>query len=334
MPPTSSPHDSFVKRTFTNLDHAADELRAVLPPALVARIDWSTLRIEPGSFVDEALRDRHTDLLFSMRTFDGHDVRVHVLFEHQSRPDAWMPLRATEYIVRIWVDFRRKNPGATLLPIVVPVVLHHGEGGWTAPRTLHELVDPLVNEVPELRELVPNARLLIDDVAKLSDDAIVARSRATALHLALWLLRDARDRRALLASLMRWGPVLAELLARPGGLRASEYALRYLFQVAHEDVRVAFLELVDQTHPEAKEAVMTIEEMLLNRGRLEGEARGEARGEVRAAAKAVMRVLERRGIALSDADRAHIASCTHVEDLERMHDRALEATRASELFEH
>ncbi len=99
MPPTSSPHDSFVKRTFTNLDHAADELRAVLPPALVARIDWSTLRIEPGSFVDEALRDRHTDLLFSMRTLDGHEVRLGVSYtDRVSGHEGW----PTEAVGREW----------------------------------------------------------------------------------------------------------------------------------------------------------------------------------------------------------------------------------------
>jgi hypothetical protein len=55
---------------------------------------------------------------------------------------------------------------------------------------------------------------------------------------------------------------------------------------------------------------------------------------VRAVAKAVLRVLERRGIALSEADRARIASCTNIEDLERMLDQAVDVIRASELFDH
>ena len=258
MPHALQPHDAFARRLFADLEHAADELRAVLPQALVARIDWTTLKREPGSYVDESLRARHTDLLFSMRTTDAHDLRVHVLFEHQSRPDAWMPLRASEYALRIWSEFRRKNPGAKRLPVVIPVVLHHGARGWTAPRSLHELVDPLLDDLPELRAYVLNTRIIVDDLVGLSDQDIAARSRALALQIGLWLLRDGRRDASLLASLVRWGPVIAELIARPDGARAHEYQLRYLFHVAHDDVRVAFRNLVDQTHPEAREAVMTI----------------------------------------------------------------------------
>jgi predicted transposase YdaD len=57
-------HDALFKWTFSQPEHAAGELRAVLPRALVDRIDFSSLELCPGSFVDEAFQDRHTDLLF------------------------------------------------------------------------------------------------------------------------------------------------------------------------------------------------------------------------------------------------------------------------------
>src|SRR5690606_4592716 len=62
---TASPHDALVKRTFSVPANAAGEIRAVLPEALAARIDWESLALEPGSFVDDEGRERHTDLLFS-----------------------------------------------------------------------------------------------------------------------------------------------------------------------------------------------------------------------------------------------------------------------------
>ena len=45
-------HDGLFKATFSQVEHAAGELRAILPPALVARLDFSTLTLCPGSFVD------------------------------------------------------------------------------------------------------------------------------------------------------------------------------------------------------------------------------------------------------------------------------------------
>src|SRR5690606_35658178 len=61
---TSSPHDALFKSAFENPQHAAAELRHILPTELTHAIDWSSLRLEPGSFIDPKLADRHSDLLF------------------------------------------------------------------------------------------------------------------------------------------------------------------------------------------------------------------------------------------------------------------------------
>jgi len=49
----SSPHDALFKYVFSQPEHAASELRAVLPAELSRRIDWSSLELQPTSFVDE-----------------------------------------------------------------------------------------------------------------------------------------------------------------------------------------------------------------------------------------------------------------------------------------
>jgi len=75
--------------------------RAMLPKRVSDATDWSTLVLEPGSFVDENLSERQSDLLFRA-LLSGHDVRYYVLFEHQSEPDANMAFRLLRYMVRIW----------------------------------------------------------------------------------------------------------------------------------------------------------------------------------------------------------------------------------------
>ncbi|WP_026924643.1 hypothetical protein [Glycomyces arizonensis] len=59
------------------------------------------------------------------------------------------------------------------------------------------------------------------------------------------------------------------------------------------------------------------------------EAEGEARGE----ANMLLRILDRRGIAVDAAARDRIASCTEIDQLERWGDRALEIERVEELFD-
>jgi hypothetical protein len=47
-------------------------------------IVWDTLKPETGSYIDPKLADSHSDLLFSVRLRNGHDVLVYALLEHQS----------------------------------------------------------------------------------------------------------------------------------------------------------------------------------------------------------------------------------------------------------
>lgn len=123
-------HDALFKSTFSQVEHAAGELRVVLPPALAARIDFTSLALCPGSFVDEALAQRHTDLLFSAK-LAGRTALLYVLFEHKSGPDELTAFQLLRYMVRIWEDFLKNQPDAKRLPPIVPVVVHHGAAGWT-----------------------------------------------------------------------------------------------------------------------------------------------------------------------------------------------------------
>jgi hypothetical protein len=64
-----------------------EELRAVLPPALLAQLRLDSLTPIDSSFIDEALRESSADLLFSVELLGPGTALVHVLFEHQSTSD-------------------------------------------------------------------------------------------------------------------------------------------------------------------------------------------------------------------------------------------------------
>ena len=76
-------HDALFKATFTQPEHAAGELRHVLPADFVKMLDFATLAVEPGSYIDEALKERQSDVLLSIRTGATRTL-VYVLYEHQS----------------------------------------------------------------------------------------------------------------------------------------------------------------------------------------------------------------------------------------------------------
>ncbi|MFF7799730.1 hypothetical protein [Streptomyces olivaceus] len=60
---------------------------------------------------------------------------------------------------------------------------------------------------------------------------------------------------------------------------------------------------------------------------------GEAKGEAKGMAKAVLRLLENRGLAVSDDARTRVSDCTDLDRLDGWLDRAGTVERAEELFE-
>lgn len=222
---TETPHDALFKQVFSRPERAAEELRHALGP-LAARLDFATLRLEPGSFVDEQLRERHVDLLYSVALGEA-TIRVYVLLEHQSSVDPWMPLRLLRYMLRIWEAFLKERPAARRLPAIVPVVLHHGETGWRAATTFEALIEAPA-EPPELWEFVPRFRFALDDLAAEGEAAILARAGTAYVRLVLAALRSARGPVALTELLRGWAGLVREVAGEPDGRRALSLLVCYL----------------------------------------------------------------------------------------------------------
>ena len=222
-----NPHDAFFKLVFADPLHAAGELRSILPPDIAARIPWATLKLVPGSFVDEQLARSHADLLFAAQVA-GHEALVYFLFEHLSTVERLLPFRLLCYEVRIWQQFLATHPLAKKLPVILPIVLHHSETGWRAETAFDEVLDV----APELRAafapFVPRFHFLLDDVSRASDRDLRRRAMTALGKLALLCLRDVRRPAVLLQNLTRWADLFAEVLAAPHGAAAARAVLKYI----------------------------------------------------------------------------------------------------------
>jgi predicted transposase/invertase (TIGR01784 family) len=319
MTDPKQPHNQLFIKTFSNPEHAAAELRAVLPPELVARMDFSTLRVCPGSYVDEALSGSQSDLLFSVQV-SGKPALLYVLFEHQSTPDKLMPLRLLGYVVRILVrhvDEAKTARDALPLPVVIPVVLHHGEAGWSVASRVEELFDQQLVEEAGLSEFVPRLRFVLDDLRHVTDEELLRRALGLLPTLALWLLRDARNPTRFAHSLGRWTATLAKLRAAPNGREAFWTIFRYIAAVADESVATILSEALEAAHPNEKDAQMTT---LAERWTAEGEARGRAEGK----AETLRKLLTLRFGELSETTELRISSASESE-LDRWVERVLTA---------
>ncbi|MBA3455809.1 MAG: Rpn family recombination-promoting nuclease/putative transposase [Deltaproteobacteria bacterium] len=278
---TTTPHDALFKAAFESPEHASALLRPLLPPAVSAAITWESMTLQPGSFVDPKLADRHTDLLFSVQLREGGDALLYFLLEHQSTGDPDMPLRVLAYMVRIWERFRAEHEDARLPPIV-PMVVSHVPGGWTAPRSFDELLDPNPASIPGLGELVPRFSLLIEDLAHLSNDDLKSRSLAAFPKVALWALRDGRHADHFGHNMGAWIAAFADVARAPNGLRALEQLIRYFALVTDPLPFEAFRARILEDLPGTEEITMSWfdhqQEQALAKGRAEGRAEGRVEG--------------------------------------------------------
>jgi predicted transposase YdaD len=335
-PPT--PHDALFKRTFADPAHARDELRAVLPPALLAQLDLDSLRPCPGSFVDPALAGSHADLLFSV-DLGGSPALLYLLFEHLSTVDPLLPLRLLHYVVRVLMQHAEQAQGALPLPLVVPLLVHHSATGWTAATRLEALFDPSVLALEGVGPLVPRFGFVLDDLSRQSDEALWGRAMGLVPSLTLWALRDGRDPARLLASLGRWAHLLGALAQAPSGRDALVALFRYLSAVSDVPAEV-LVQAVERTSAGSEGVMATVAEQWMAqgeaKGKAEGEAKGKAEGEAKGKAKgkaeAVLAVLAARGLRVTAAQRARVLGCADLATLEGWLRQAVTSRATGELF--
>ncbi len=332
-----SPHDALFKEIFSRPEFAAVELRAVLPPALVQHIDWSTLTALPGSFVELGDRDRHADLLYQVE-LRGRPAFVYVLFEHQSGPSDFMPLRLLGYAVRLWERVRREDESAEFLPPVIPVVLHHSEAGWKSATSFQELFDSALVAELGLSDFLPSFRFLLDDLSHASDEELQQRAQREAEHIVpvvLWALRDARATDRLLASFAAWTTALSTALRAPSGKEALLAVFGYIALVAEILSPDAILDAIEEAAPEAKDTIMTLAEIWLQQGIEKGLEKGRAEGIEKGIEKGERAVLAKQLTlkfgALDEAVRTRLEAASLAE-LDLWSERILTVTTLGELF--
>ncbi|MBZ0115825.1 MAG: Rpn family recombination-promoting nuclease/putative transposase [Sandaracinaceae bacterium] len=322
----SSPHDLLFKKTLSIAQNAEGELRAMLPPELAAQVDWATLKTERGSFVDAEAREWHTDLLFSAE-LSGRQALLYLLLEHQSTVDAWMPLRMLTYMTRIWAE--RREAGATRLPVIVPLVLHHSETGWTASRRFVELVDADADLLSLVHPFVPAIELLVDDLSRVPEVELLRRAMTAMARVALWALRSQRvgHDAALLA---QWVEELERARAT-AGREAIEVFFVYLSAVeGGEDLLKAILDA--DVSQDVREVAMGLRQKWEAEAEVRGEARGEARGQRKKAEELLVKLLHLRFGTLPSPAAARIRDAS-MEELDRWAERVLAAATLEQIFE-
>src|SRR5262245_58300683 len=212
-------HDALVKAILEHPEHAASELKTVLPEKLVRQLDFDTLALCPGSFVDPELRHRHSDLLYTIRhRATRRPVFLYILAEHLSTPRSLLAFHLLSYLVGIWQRWLDDHPRARKLPGIVSVVLYHGSGRFRVDADFLELIDLPAETLEVIRGTMPSFRPLVDHLTATSEEQILTlATRSSLVKLMCLCFKYARRPGDLVAHLERWAWLYRDALGAPNG---------------------------------------------------------------------------------------------------------------------
>ncbi|HGJ5065148.1 TPA: Rpn family recombination-promoting nuclease/putative transposase [Salmonella enterica subsp. enterica serovar Muenchen] len=284
-------HDPLFKLFLREPVTARDFLEAHLPEDIRSLVHLDTLRLESGSYVDEELKEMHSDILYSVKMAQDEQCLLYCVVEHQSTEDELMAWRMTKYTIRAMDDHLKK--GYRTLPVVVPLLFYHGE-----IRPYPYSMDWLdCFEQPELARRVLSKPWPLIDVSVLDDDDIKTHRRMALLEMVQRdiRLRDGRELLGRLVQLIQTGLNSREQI---------EAVLRYtiLNGMAGEDI-TPYLNQLSGDIPEYEELMDTIAQQLIRKG-AEQERQASLERERSILAQERQASLERERRKLLDAGRA------------------------------
>ena len=261
---TSTPHDAVFKRFLRHPETATDFLTLYLPEAIRQRCDFSTLRLQSASFIDEDLRAWYSDVLWSVQTTCGTGY-VYVVIEHQSSPDSHMAFRLMRYAIAAMQ--RHLDAGHKTLPLVVPMLFYHGATS-PYPFTLNWL-DEFAD--PQMAKTLYGRPFPLIDVTAMPDDEIVQHRRVALLELMQKHIRQ-RDLSGITESLATL--VMLGYTNR----RQLRVLFHYMLQYGNPADPSVFLRRLARRLPQYEERLMSIAQKLKQEGWQEGKQEGMREG--------------------------------------------------------
>jgi hypothetical protein len=287
-------HDAFCKEKLRDVMKARKFLKYLLKPEVQELLDIRRLEIDPESFVDDELKRSYADVVYRIPLKDSDEsIVVFILIELKTDNDRWTIFQLMKYVVRIWERELKKVEDADkeskrllktfLLPMVIPIIFHHGEDEFTAPTELVELVRVLNG----MESFTLNMQSLLFDLVPLKQQDFPDDVELYVLFMVLQAVfsTDVVDR--LMEIYRKLRPTLHSSKSQKEWRDSLFYAVTSAKHFTHDKCE----NLIKQTE---KEGVLTMSTSVIDEIYANGIAKGEVKGEVNFGRNAVLAVLRTR----------------------------------------
>ncbi|MEN9355602.1 MAG: hypothetical protein RL318_2927 [Fibrobacterota bacterium] len=285
MAPTrpKSAHDEFFKAIFTNVRHARDLLKGLLPTDISCQMDLSALELDQTSYVSESLKESCTDLVFRC-PMQGAPAMVAILLEHKSWEPASPHLQLLRYMLSIW---EQNLADGDPLRVVIPILIHQGERRWD----VRPFVESFAGLPDSFRRFVPSFDLVYEDLFTTSaaDLGTIFQDVVVQTALATMKYTSAKDDAGMLELAKGLSPELGGL-PPDESVRTLHQLLEYIFKSNDTRLRDALIQLL---HPNMKGSTVTIAESWIQEGIERGMEQGIEKGIRAKALEDAQKMLDR-----------------------------------------
>ena len=267
-------HDKYFKGMFSRKEVAVNFIQNYFPPEVVQHLDLSQFEIRKDSFVDPHLTEHFSDILYQVglrhtETDQPQSAYIYLLFDHKSYSDSLVAFQLLRYATNIW-DMALKQRRADKaqkgkrirLPVIFPLVVYHGEEGWTASQQFIDLFDA----PEELKPYIPNFAYWLCDLTTYDDKEIIGQAL---LQICLRVLKYSRAE-DILARLPEIFRLFEEISNQRTATEVLYSVLRYLSHSSEQLTKERLTQVVEAVFEQGGETMATIAQQL----RMEGEAIG------------------------------------------------------------
>ena len=271
MEKTNNPHDKLFKEIWSDPEAAKQFFAKHAPENILKHIDLNTLQIRKDSFVDESLEEFFSDMLYSA-SFGNNQGYLYLLLEHKSWFDKNTPRQILQYMDKIWEQHAKETKETFPLPIVIPMILYHGEDRWTIGTNFASMFG---DKVPgELKPYLPDFKYMLMDLSDFEDKQIMGIYVWNAVLMFFKYVSTAEYEEKIPEILK----LVQEELKKDESIKILEALLIYLFSTQSKEMS-EIIELIKPNIPKEKEGIlMTTADMLRNEGRKEGKQEGKQEG--------------------------------------------------------
>ncbi|OJV17352.1 MAG: hypothetical protein BGO21_26070 [Dyadobacter sp. 50-39] len=161
-----SKHDTFLRAIMGNRQIALDYFQACLPANVLEKLDFSTLRQLPDTYVSKELQKSISDIVYACKRAGGvGEVKISLLIEHKSYVDKYTPIQIGSYI---FSGLLKQIADGEKPSLIIPILLYHGKARWEY-KTLSSLFDGLE---PEFSRFVPDYHYVFNNLGAIPDEQI------------------------------------------------------------------------------------------------------------------------------------------------------------------